>query len=140
MMHLLISEIFRNPSSVNKNALFFTLFIQVSVEWSYNFNTFLSVFHLLNLDLLIVIKDASDLNLFEGKFILELIDVLACPQKVLAIQWSDVKCLLTQKFCSKIIILNQYDLWSIRNLPSLSLVGLILSASFLIFHCLLHEY
>ena len=62
---LKIFEILRDPAAIDKNANFFSLFIQVSVERSYDFDSLLSVMELLNLNLFAVVENASDLNLLE---------------------------------------------------------------------------
>lgn len=64
-MVLKIFEILRDPAAIDKNANFFSLFIQVSVERSYDFDSLLSVMELLNLNLFAVVENASDLNLLE---------------------------------------------------------------------------
>jgi hypothetical protein len=60
-----VLKIVGNPAAVDKNATLLSLLIQVSVERSNDFNTLFVVVHLLNLNLLVVIKDSSDLDLLE---------------------------------------------------------------------------
>jgi hypothetical protein len=62
---LKIFEIVRDPAAIDKDANLFSLFIQVSVERSYDFDSLLTVAEFLNLNLFVVVENASDLNLLE---------------------------------------------------------------------------
>ena len=74
-MHFHILEIKRHPSSVNEYSAFFSFFVEVSIERSDNLNTFLSILILVNLNLLVVIKDALNLNFLKRIFILKIIKI-----------------------------------------------------------------
>jgi hypothetical protein len=63
------------PAAVDQDATLLTLFIKVGVERCNNFDTVLTIAELFNLNLSVVIEDASDLNLLEGVVTLELIDI-----------------------------------------------------------------
>jgi hypothetical protein len=62
---LKVLEILRDPTAIDKDANLFSLFIQVSVERSNDFDSLLSVAELLNLNLFAVIENASNLDLLE---------------------------------------------------------------------------
>jgi hypothetical protein len=62
---LKIFEILRDPAAIDKNANLFSLFIQVSVERSNDFDSLLSIAEFLNLNLFAVIENASNLDLLE---------------------------------------------------------------------------
>ncbi len=107
-MILEVFEIVRNPATVNKDATLFTLLIQVSKERSNNFNTLFVVMNLLNLNLLSVIKDSSDLDLLEGVVALELIEILAglAPNETSSILGCNVNSSLSEERCP-IKVINQ---------------------------------
>jgi hypothetical protein len=92
-----ILEIVGNPATIYEDATLFTLLIQMSVEGSNNFDTLFVVAILLNLNLLIVIKDSSELDLLEGVFALKLIEILArlAPDETSSILGSNVNCSLS---------------------------------------------
>lgn len=71
-----VLEVEGNPSTVDEDAAFFSILVQVGVEGSNDLDAFLAVSDLLNLNFLRVVEDASDLDLLEGEIILELIQVL----------------------------------------------------------------
>jgi hypothetical protein len=62
---LKVFEILRDPTAIDKDANLFSLFIQVSVERSNDFDSLLSIAEFLNLNLFAVIKNASNLDLLE---------------------------------------------------------------------------
>lgn len=64
-MHAEVLEIEGHPAAVYQDATLLTLLVQVGVEWGNDIDTFLTVSELLNLGLLGVIEDASQLDLLE---------------------------------------------------------------------------
>ena len=124
-----ILEIMGNPATVDEDATLLTLLIQVSEERSNDFNTLFIVVHLLNLNLLGVIEDSSDLDLLEGVIALELFEILAwlAPNETRSVLGSDINGSLSKKRCPIIIKgINQiHSLSMIVFLPSLRLVLLV---------------
>jgi hypothetical protein len=53
-----ILEIEGDPASVDQDCLWFVIVVQVGVEWSHDFNSFLAVLDLVDLDLLAMVEVA----------------------------------------------------------------------------------
>ena len=74
-MVLHILQIEGDPAAVDQDATLLTLFIEVGVERSDDVDALFAVVQLLNLNLFVVVEDASDLDFLEGEVALELINV-----------------------------------------------------------------
>ena len=74
----------------------------MSVEWSDDINTSLTVAHLLNLDLARVIENSLHSHGLHGPVVLELVDVLTAPDMASFVKWSDICGGLSEQTCSSL--------------------------------------
>ena len=123
-MILEILQIKRDPPTVNKDATLLTGLIQMSVEWSNNFDALFTVTELFNLNLLAVIEDPAHLDLLEGVIGLELIDAGRLgPLEIALVGRSDIEGSLTQERSSihSLMSVPAYLLWASFSLSALRL-------------------
>lgn len=95
-------KIMRNPSSINKNTTWFSLFIEMSVKRYYNLDSSLSISCLFNLNLLRVIEHTLNFDFLKRVFIFDFIDTLLAiaPEETLSVLRSDINCLFWKQFFS----------------------------------------
>ena len=68
LVHTLISQVIRDPTSIYKYSARLFIFVNMSVKWSNYLNTFLTFVHFLYLDLPSMVKHSSDANWFHLPF------------------------------------------------------------------------
>jgi hypothetical protein len=96
-MVLEILEVPGNPSSVDQDSALIALLIQMSVERCNNFNSFLSIQELLNLDLSGVIENTFDSDLLKGVISFNIVYISFSPKELTTVAGSDIYCCLTQE-------------------------------------------
>lgn len=122
-MHTHILQIVGDPASVDHDAGWLAICIQVRIERSDDLDTFFAAVHLVNLDLGSMVKNTLYCHWFHGPFLLELIKRLyVTPKETTPVQRCDV-----YGRCFELLI------------SALSLVFLVFTLTLLVLSALLHE-
>lgn len=96
-----VLEILRHPASADQDGLRFLVVVEVSVEWSHDLDTLLSVVDFIDLDFLAVVEVSLEGDRLPSPFLLELVQVLVVPWEAASVLGSDVDCIFAECFGSK---------------------------------------